>query len=88
MLRSYGIGLSPSLVVKKMLGCYGIGFVTQARNDWLFDKNIGIKLLGAGATFDWAFFDNWNRRKVLQRPSKVVMFDSDLVRRDTAIVED
>jgi hypothetical protein len=36
---------------------------------------------GAGATFDWTFFDNWNRRKELRRPSKVVMFDSDLVRR-------
>ncbi len=39
------------------------------------DKN------GAGATFDWTFFDNWNQRKELRRPSKVVMFDSDLVRR-------
>ncbi len=35
---------------------------------------------GAGARFDWTFFDNWNRRKELRRPSKVVMFDSDLVR--------
>jgi hypothetical protein len=43
---------------------------------------------GAGATFDWTFLDNWNQRKILRRPSKVVMFDSDLVRRDTAIVED
>ena len=37
--------------------------------------------LGAGATFDWTFFDNSNRRKDLRQPSKVVIFDSDLVRR-------
>ncbi len=36
--------------------------------------------MGAGATFDWTLFDNWNQRKVVQRPSKVAMFDSDLVR--------
>jgi hypothetical protein len=41
----------------------------------------GVATKGAGATFDWTFFDNWNRRKVLRRPSKVVMFDSNLVRR-------
>jgi hypothetical protein len=40
-----------------------------------------VQRLGAGATFDWTFFDDWNRRKVLRRPSKVVMFDLDLVRR-------
>ncbi len=33
-----------------------------------------------GATFDWTLFDNWNQRKVVLRPSKVAMFDSDLVR--------
>ncbi len=33
----------------------------------------------AGAMFDWTFFDNSNRRKVVRQPSKVVMFDSDLV---------
>jgi hypothetical protein len=32
----------------------------------------------AGATF-WTLIDNSNRRKVVWRPSKVVMFDSDLV---------
>jgi hypothetical protein len=34
----------------------------------------------AGATFNWTLFDNSNRRKVVRRPSKVVMFNSDLVR--------
>jgi hypothetical protein len=38
----------------------------------------------AGATFDWTLFDNSNRRKVVRRPSKVVMFDSDLVRRGSS----
>jgi hypothetical protein len=40
--------------------------------------------MGAGATFDWTFFDNWNRRKELRRPSKVAIFDSDLVRRGSS----
>jgi hypothetical protein len=35
--------------------------------------------LGADATFDWTLFANSNRRKVVRRPSKVVMFDSDYV---------
>ncbi len=35
--------------------------------------------MGAGATFDWTLFDNSNWRKVVRRPSKVVMFDSDYV---------
>ena len=26
--------------------------------------------MGAGATFDWTFFDNSNRRKELRRPFK------------------
>jgi hypothetical protein len=38
-------------------------------------------LMGAGATFDWTLLDNSNRRKVARQPSKVVMFDSDLVQR-------
>ncbi len=41
-------------------------------------------LTGTGATFDWTFFDNSNRRKVDRRPSKVVIFDSDLVRRGSS----
>ncbi len=35
----------------------------------------------AGATFNWTLFDNSNRRKVVRRPSKVVMFDLNYVRR-------
>ncbi len=35
---------------------------------------------GVGAMFDWTLFDNSNRRKDARRPSKVAMFDSDLVR--------
>ncbi len=35
---------------------------------------------GAGATFDWTLFNNSSWRKVVRRPSKVVMFDSDYVR--------
>ncbi len=33
-----------------------------------------------GGMFDWTYFDNWNRRSSVWRPSKVGMFDSDLVR--------
>jgi hypothetical protein len=40
--------------------------------------------MGAGATFDWTLFDNSNQRKVVRRPSKVVMFDLDLVRRGSS----
>jgi hypothetical protein len=32
---------------------------------------IGVMLMGAGATFDWLFFDNSNRRKDLRQPSKL-----------------
>ena len=39
---------------------------------------------GTGATFDWTFFDNWNWRKELRRVWKVVMFNSDLVRRGSS----
>jgi len=42
---------------------------------------------GAGATFDWTLFNNWNKRKFVQRLQKVAMFDSDYVRRETAIIE-
>ncbi len=35
--------------------------------------------MGAGATFDLTLFDNSNWRKDVWRPSKVAMFDSDLV---------
>ena len=43
--------------------------------------------MGAGATFDWTLFDNWNWRKVVWRPSKVVMFDSDYVWREAALIK-
>ncbi len=47
--------------------------------DRIIEKVIWVLSTGAGATFDWTLFDNSNRRKVVRRPSKVVMFDSDLV---------
>ena len=40
--------------------------------------------MGADATFNWTLFDNSNQRKVVRRPSKVVMFNSDLVRRGSS----
>jgi hypothetical protein len=36
-------------------------------------------IMGGGATFDWTLFNNSNQRKVVQRPSKVVMCNLDLV---------
>jgi hypothetical protein len=44
-------------------------------------NSLQLKSWGASATFDWTFFDNSNRRKVVRQPSKVVIFDLDLVRR-------
>ena len=38
----------------------------------------------AGATFDLTLFDNSNQRKVVRQPSKLVMFDSDLVQRGSS----
>ncbi len=49
-----------------------------------FKKNLSADSKGAGAMFDWTLFDNSNQRKVVQQPSKVVMFDSDLVRRGSS----
>jgi hypothetical protein len=42
---------------------------------------------GAGAKFDWTLFDNWNQRKVVWQPSKVLMFGLDYVWREAAIIE-
>jgi hypothetical protein len=54
-----------------------INFMTF--EELIFGKVINPSSMGAGATFDWTLFDNSNRRKVVRQPSKVVMFDSDLV---------
>jgi len=52
--------------------------------DFVIWKKMTVIKTGTGATFDWTFFDNWNRRKELWRVWKVAMFDSDLVRRGSS----
>ena len=60
----------------------GKGFMWIFLIKWLnlleryFSSKILKVFLGAGATSDWTLFDNSNQRKVVRRPSKVVMFDS------------
>ncbi len=56
---------------------------SSQKSDTILQNEHG-KLPGAGATFDWTLFDNSNRRKVVRRPSKVVMFDLDLVQRGSS----
>ncbi len=45
------------------------------------------KSMGVGVTFDWTLFNNWNQRKVVPQLSKAVMFNSDYVWPEAAIIK-
>jgi len=55
--------------------CPQLAFSNQRLTVGLFVILIG-QCMGAGATFDWTLFDNWNRRKEVRRVWKVAMFDN------------
>ena len=46
--------------------------------EWMIQQK-ARKEWESGRMIDWSYFHNLNRRTFVQRPSKVGMFDSDLV---------